>query len=51
MDLVTSRQEQAGLTEQYKVGVGPVGDGAWLLTQGPKSEPTEEGKRGMLVCF
>lgn len=51
MDLATTRQEQAELTGQYKVGVGPVGDGAWLLTQGPKSEPTQEGKREMLVCF
>ena len=51
MDLATTGQEQAELTGQYKVGVRPVGDGAWLLTRGPKSEPTEEGKRERLVRF
>lgn len=50
-DVVTTRQEQTELTEQYKLGVGPVGDGAWLLIQDPNSESSEEGKREMLACF
>ena len=49
MDLATTGQEQAELTGQYKVGVQPVGE--LPSTQGPKSEPTQEGKRERIVCF
>ena len=37
--LATARQEHAELSEQYKVGVGPLEGGAWIHTWGPKSEP------------
>lgn len=42
--LATARQEHAELMEQYKVGVGPGEGGAWLLTQGPKSNPVKMEK-------
>lgn len=51
MALVTARQEHAELLEQYKVGAGPGGGWACLLTQGPRSEPSEDGKRETLVGY